>query len=372
MGKSQQPRAVELFCGIGGFRIASDRLGLNTIWANDISNDAVKVYADRFGQSCIHHGDISNLIDKIPQHEVLTAGFPCQPFSSAGKKLGIKDSRGTLFHHIVEIINKKKPNIFVLENVKRLLSMDKGNHFATILSELSGIGYLVEWRLINACDIGLPQNRQRVFIVGYKNRANIDHEKRVSLARNEELVEYLQQNYSEFIDQNKWGYIHNHKKRFQTWGMAYKGRFVSSDVNIFADRQPTVLLRSVLQKEEEVPKQFDFTESTLEWIKENTVVNKFIGGVKIISNQRGGARMGYTIFGTDGLAPTLTSTTSRHYERYMMEDKYRRLTNVEYARIQGFPDNHCRSVSVYNQYPLYGNAVPPKMAEWVIRKALPC
>lgn len=370
MMEPQYLRTVELFCGIGGFRIASDRLGLNTIWANDISKEAVKIYADRFGNDCIQHGDIANLIENIPQHDVLTAGFPCQPFSSAGKKLGIKDSRGTLFHNIIEIVNKFKPNLFILENVKRLLSMDKGNHFATILSELSNLGYLIEWRLINASDLGLPQNRQRVFIVGYKNSTEVDHTKKVNLVSKNDLSDFLQVKYSDFINTKKWDLISSHKKRFPTWGMAHKGHFIASDINKFSDRQPSIYLRSVLQKEDEVPPNFDFTDSTLEWIEENTEVNKFIGGVKIISNQRGGARMGYTIFGTDGLAPTLTSTTSRHYERYKIEHRYRRLTNIEYARIQGFPDNHCKEVSVYNQYPLYGNAVPPPMAEWVLRKAL--
>ena len=82
--------------------------------------------------------------------------------------------------------------------------------------------------------------------------------------------------------------------------------------------------------------------------------------------------MGYTIFGTSGIAPTLTATASRHYERYKIGEKYRRLTNVEYARLQGFPDDHCSSVTVYNQYALYGNAVPPIMAKWAISKVTNC
>ena len=80
--------------------------------------------------------------------------------------------------------------------------------------------------------------------------------------------------------------------------------------------------------------------------------------------------MGYTVFGIDGIAPTLTAATSRHYERYKVGDQYRRLTNVEYARLQGFPDDHCSAVSVYNQYALYGNAVPPVLAGWVLDKIL--
>ena len=78
--------------------------------------------------------------------------------------------------------------------------------------------------------------------------------------------------------------------------------------------------------------------------------------------------MGYTIFGVNGVAPTLTSTASRHYERYKIGNRYRRLTNVEYARIQGFPDDHCRAASIYSQYELFGNAVPPPLAEWAMEK----
>ena len=112
--------------------------------------------------------------------------------------------------------------------------------------------------------------------------------------------------------------------------------------------------------------EFDFTESTLLRLCNNSEVNRYVGGVQIISNQGGGARMGYTIFGINGVAPTLTSATSRHYERYKINARYRRLTNIEYARIQGFPDDHCREISVYDQYGLYGNAVPPPMVKWVL------
>ncbi len=136
------------------------------------------------------------------------------------------------------------------------------------------------------------------------------------------------------------------------------------DIDCFSEALPPVRLRDVLQSN--VDDQFDFTATTLKWIHENTVVNKLVDGVRIISNQRGGARMGYTIFGTDGVAPTLTSATSRHYERYFVDGKYRRLTNIEYARIQGFSDHHCSSETIYDQYALFGNAVPPPMAGWAI------
>jgi DNA (cytosine-5)-methyltransferase 1 len=159
---------VELFAGIGGFRLASDRTGLQTIWANDVSAKACTVYKDRFGDSELQEGELADSEKGIPAHDVLTAGYPCQPFSSAGKKEGIRDVRGTLFEHIVDILKRHRPKFFVLENVKRLLTMERGWHFATILEALAQLDYAVEWRLLNAMHFGLPQNRERIFIVGQK------------------------------------------------------------------------------------------------------------------------------------------------------------------------------------------------------------
>ncbi len=170
------------------------------------------------------------------------------------------------------------------------------------------------------------------------------------------------------MDTSAWKPIENHSARFQNWGLASKGTFFAADLPSFSAASSLVPVRTVLEKE--VPQEFDFTESTLAWLPKNTKVNRLVQGVEILSNQGGGARMGYTIFGINGVAPTLTSTTSRHYERYKIGERYRRLTNIEYARIQGFPDDHCKACSVYDQYQLFGNAVPPIMAEWVLEKTL--
>jgi len=164
----------------------------------------------------------------------------------------------------------------------------------------------------------------------------------------------------------EWMEIESHGVQFPHWGLAKAGKFFSAKLSGFSENMPQSLLHSVLEKN--VSDQFDFTDSTLERMNNSIEVNRFVDGVQILANQKGGARMGYTVFGIDGVAPTLTSTTSRHYERYQINGRYRRLTNVEYARIQGFPDDHCSAVSVYDQYALLGNAVPPPMANWVIRR----
>ena len=361
-------KVVELFAGIGGFRIACDRLGLHTVWANDNSPMACSVYRSRFGDAVLREGNIEDYLEEIPSHDLLTAGFPCQPFSSAGKKMGIEDPRGTLFQTIVDVLHARKPRRFVLENVKRLLTMDRGRHFATILDALSELDYAIEWRLINAMHLGLPQNRQRVFIVGTRDeRAD---EGRLRLASGEELSESPGFNARTLRSLSSWPRIVAHGSRFPSWGVAYRGRFLGADLDLFLDADSKVLLKQVLQPPREISKDFDFTESTLERLKASTVVDKYVGGVEILSNQGGGARMGYTVFGVNGVAPTLTSTQSRHYERYKVGSRYRRLTNVEYARIQGFPDDHCSCVSPYNQYALFGNAVPPNMASWALQRAL--
>lgn len=361
-------KSVELFAGIGGFRLSCDRHGIETVWANDIDAKACAIYRARYGSGEIHQGDINDFLDSVPEHDLLTGGFPCQPFSSAGKKRGVRDPRGTLFQSIVEIIRRREPTYFVLENVKRLLSMEDGSHFATILDALANLGYQVEWRLLNSMHFGLPQNRQRVLILGVHSRAQAEGVvQQPLLAPAWDLKLLSAEDLASFASPaSGWTKLESHTKKFASWGVALGGNFFGRDLPKFSDAKPTPLLRTVLQPEHEVGSDFDFTKSTQFRLTDNLPVNKFVQGVEIISNQGGGARMGYTIFGIDGVAPTLTSSTSRHYERYKIGDNYRRLTNIEYARLQGFPDGHCREMSVYDQYVLFGNAVPPPLTAWAI------
>lgn len=355
-------RTVELFAGIGGFRIASDKVGLKTVWANDINEKAVAVYRSRYGEDSIVLGDINDLINAVPEHDVLTGGFPCQPFSRAGKKMGIDDYRGTLFESIVKIITRRTPQYFILENVNSLLFLDNGRHFRTILFALSELGYKIEWRVFNAVAFGLPQQRLRVIITG--RRQGLANE--TFLVSKDELPTLPEKKRAEVADKSNWKRIEDSKGKFPQWGMAVDSRFVAFDFAPPRGIRPERKLRDILQGE--VSSEFDFTENTLKRIEKSEFIDKFYNGVHILYNQGHGARMGYTIFGTDGVAPTLTASASRHYERYEVNGRYRRLTNVEYARLQGFPDDYCNAVSVYDQYKLYGNAVPPPIVEHVMRR----
>ena len=357
---------VELFAGIGGFRLAAARNGIQTLWANDICPKACQVYCSQFGKAEIHQGDIRELTHEIPSHDLLTAGFPCQPFSSAGQKKGFRDPRGMLFSVIVDILGTHRPRYFILENVKRLLLMEKGIHFAMVLSVLTELGYQVEWRLVNTKHFGLAQNRERVLILGSLNVK--DDYPTIRLAESTDLCEGLEGNLRWLVDMSSWLEIERHGRRFSNWGLAFNQRFFSCNLEYFSEAQPVVTLHSVLQPI--VDPIFDFTESTLQRLEESSRIDRFLDGVQLLYNQNRGARMGYTVFGIDGLAPTLTAATSRHYERYKVGDRYRRLTNIEYARLQGFPDDHCSAVSIYNQYALYGNAVPPVFVSWILEKLL--
>ena len=368
-GNTVTHTTVELFAGIGGFRVAAETRGMKTVWANDHCPKACMVYRDNFGKDEIREGNIYDYISEIPPHDVLTAGFPCQPFSSAGKKMGLRDSRGTLFQAIVEVINQRRPHFFVLENVKRLLSMEHGAHFATILAALTNIDYSIEWRLLNATSFGLPQNRQRIFIIGVRNSSErITDKITTRLASSSEMAKLSFDVADRICDPDDWTQLSRHNKKFPCWGLASRGCYVAAELSRMAPLRNSGKLRDVL--EDSVDPKFDFTENMSDRLVDSVTINRFVGGVQILSNQSGGARMGYTVFGVDGVAPALTATASRHYERYRLGNRYRRLTNIEYARLQGFPDKHCKIASTYSQYALFGNAVPPPMVQWVLRSLL--
>lgn len=161
---------IDLFAGIGGFHLAADALGGRCVFASEIDTEAKKAYYANYG--IMPHGDITKISnDEIPDHDVLLAGFPCQPFSIIGNRLGFDDIRGTLFFEIARILKAKKPPIFVLENVKQLSRHNHGKTLNTILNTLEGLGYLVHWNILNALDFGLPQKRERTIIVGFLDHA---------------------------------------------------------------------------------------------------------------------------------------------------------------------------------------------------------
>ena len=161
---------IDLFAGIGGFHQAARSIGGKCVFASEIDAEAKRAYEANY--QIIPNGDIIKIsASEIPEHDVLLAGFPCQPFSIIGKKLGFDDIRGTLFFEIARILKEKKPKLFILENVKQLKSHNNGNTLKTILNTLEDLGYKVYNDILNALDFGLPQKRERIIIVGFLNKS---------------------------------------------------------------------------------------------------------------------------------------------------------------------------------------------------------
>ena len=187
--QNESPKLVSLFSGCGGMDLGFKQAGFDIVWANDFDPDAQAVYSLNIGK--IDNRDIHSVKEtEIPVCDILTAGFPCQPFSNAGNRKGVHDSRGMLYKECLRIIRHLMPKVIVFENVKGLLStkyIDGRNLTDVIvddLSKMNDIGYNVVYQLINASDFGVPQNRQRVLFVGIRKDLNIKFkfpEKKLSL-----------------------------------------------------------------------------------------------------------------------------------------------------------------------------------------------
>lgn len=165
---NKQLTFIDFFSGIGGFRIGLERAGFKCIGYCDNDKYANKLYRNYFDTSKEYfYNDIKEInTAELPDFDIFCGGFPCQSFSIAGRRLGFEDTRGTMFFEVARILRDKRPKYFILENVKGLLNHDGGKTFQTILKILSDIGYQTQWQLLNSKFFGVPQNRERVYIVG--------------------------------------------------------------------------------------------------------------------------------------------------------------------------------------------------------------
>lgn len=193
---------IDLFAGVGGIRIAFEKNGFHTIFSNDFEPACKDTFDLNFKEPKLHLEDINSLkIDEIPNFDILLGGFPCQPFSIAGYQQGFEDQkgRGNLFFRIAEILKIKKPNAILLENVRNLASHDKGNTLKVILETLDELGYNVSYKVLNAMEYGnIPQNRERIYIVGFRNTKQRDKFKfpeKINL--NTSFRDYLEENVDE-------------------------------------------------------------------------------------------------------------------------------------------------------------------------------
>jgi DNA (cytosine-5)-methyltransferase 1 len=304
-------RFIDLFAGIGGLRIGFEKEGFKPVFSSEINPHCQVVYENNFCENPA--GDVTKLdIEKIPDFEILLAGFPCQPFSVSGLKKGFEDTRGTLFFDISRIVDKRKPPILVLENVKGLVHHDKGNTLKVILETLENFGYKISYQVLNAKDFGVPQNRERIFIIASLNK-KFDFSK-LKREATKPLKYFLDKEGNfEFLEESEYTIIENPK--VQKSGLKFIGY-----------RNKNLFKRG---------------------IRENT---EHLSRVHKQPNR---------IYSIEGTHPTLPSQeTSGRFFIYNEETKrVRKLTLNECYRIMGYDEDFQRSSVRGEAYKQIGNSV---------------
>lgn len=226
-------RAIDLFAGIGGMRLGFEQAGFQIVYSNDIDRDACVTYRTNFGE--IDEKDIRQVDPiTIPEFDVLLGGFPCQPFSMIGKRDGLNDPRGQLFNEVVKFLNIRKPKAFVLENVRHLLRHNKGETYALIKSELekAGDGYMVVEKILDSKDFGIPQHRERIYIIGIKNnQQNFKFPRLKPNLNDNKLKNILEKNVPEkyYLSQRYYEGLLAHKQRHSDKGSGFGCEIISPE-----------------------------------------------------------------------------------------------------------------------------------------------
>lgn len=303
---------IDLFAGIGGFRIAMQSLGGKCVFTSEWDEQAKKTYQANFGE--VPFGDITKEETKkfIPDgFDILCAGFPCQAFSIAGKRGGFEDTRGTLFFDVAEIIKRKQPKAIYLENVKGLFNHDKGKTLKTILNVLrNDLGYYVpDPQILNAKDFGVPQNRERIFIVGFRRDLGItSFQYPTPTNKNttfEDIKEKSTVSVKYYLSDTYLNTLINHKKRHESKGNGFGYEIIADDGTA------------------------------------NAVV---CGGM---------GRERNLVY--DDRLEDFTPVT--HIKGEVNRQGIRKMTPREWARLQGFPDNFVIPVADASAYKQFGNSV---------------
>lgn len=168
-------KVVSLFSGAGGLDLGFIKAGHTIVWANDLFSDAIATYKQNIGEHIVEADIKSVSSDDIPDCDIVIGGFPCQGFSVANTKRNTTDERNVLYKELLRVIKDKQPKFFVAENVKGILSLNKGKSFEMILKDFSSINYKVQYKVLNSADYGVPQTRERVIIVGVRSDVNFDY-----------------------------------------------------------------------------------------------------------------------------------------------------------------------------------------------------
>lgn len=306
--KQKLPTMSDLFAGIGGFRIGFKQAGYKCVYGSEIEEHCRAAYKENFGE--YPDGDITKVnLSKVPYHDVLTAGFPCQPFSISGHQKGFEDTRGTLIYDVFRMAQKIKPKVILLENVKHLVHHDGKRTLNIILTAIENLGYKPVWKLLNASDFGVPQNRERIIIIAHKTK-RFDFSK-LRTAPSEPLKKFLDKtNNFEYLNE-PYTLIKNPKR--QKSGLVFVG-YRNKSIRKAGVRPGT----------------------------------KHLSRVHKQPNR---------IYSADGLHPTLPSQETSGRFWILHNGKVRKLTVSECFRIMGFPENFKKISPNGERYKQIGNAV---------------
>lgn len=305
-------RFIDLFCGIGGIRIGMESKGFKCVFSSDIDAECQKTYEENFGEKPF--GDIKLIDEKlIPDHEVLCAGFPCQPFSISGKQKGFEDTRGTLFFEICRILREKKPQVVFLENVKHLIHHNHGKTLETIVLKLEELGYSISWRVLNGADFGVAQNRERIIIIGHLNGTKFNFDK-IRTEKRKMLSDFLDtEGDFEFLDPSEYTLLDDPKQQPGS-GLIFAG-YRNKAIRKAGVRPGTEHLSRVHKQ----PNR---------------------------------------IYSVRGIHPTLPSQeSSGRFFILTEENQVRKLTINECWRIMGFPEDYKKISAIGEQYKQLGNSV---------------
>jgi DNA (cytosine-5)-methyltransferase 1 len=396
--KTDQIRTIELFAGVGGFRIGLERASskFDTVWSNQWepatkSQDASKLYVRRFGEAGHCNKDLSTVpVKDIPDHDLLVGGFPCQDYSVArtlNKAEGLRGKKGVLWWEIHRILSEKqhKPKYLFLENVDRLLKSpvkQRGRDFAVMLASLSDLGYIVEWRVINAADYGMPQRRRRVFFLGYHKTAPIYKEIKALkdptewIRKSGVMAEAFRVTVEDGDEVNNFrldGDLVELSNDFNKKGAKispFENSGIMVDRKIFTLHTTpsytgkSITLGDVILQNGDVPKQYFVESGSIEkWMylkggKSEKRVNK-ASGVEYQYSE------GSMVFPDPLDRPSRTIVTGEggaspsrfKHVIQVSKGKYRRLMPLELERLNMFPDNHTEGASDVKRAFFMGNAL---------------
>lgn len=374
-------RFIDLFAGIGGFHYGLERANsiekaqskpdkesranssnfnressahrrsksaFNCVWANEFNKYAGEIYQKRFPKTSFSGADIRTVdAERIPEFDLLVGGFPCQAFSIAGKRKGFNDTRGTLFFEIARIIKARRPKIVLLENVRGLLSHEAGRTFGRIIQVLGDLGYWVEWQVLNSKNFGVPQNRERVFIVGHLR------------GKGGQKIFPLRQNGLQSIKKRQ--KIQQIAQTLKARDYAsWRGNFVTPEIagtftagghsgGLHSDMTVIPVLTPNREEKRQNGRRFKEVGDPM-----FTLTGQDIHGVML----------------RDGRDNRSCLRSGRTTELGIEGQSIRRLTPVECERLQGFPDHFTEGLSDTQRYKCLGNAVTTNVITALGKKIL--